>query len=295
MGEGKKGARAPRMRLSAEQRDRFLKVLEQTGNRRFAAAAIGVEPRLMDQRRRFDKLLDEGWEAALAEAERRLAPATGPFDCAGAGRMNVVRRGAGGRTQIVAAGAKRWSRPLEDRFLAILGMCGNVRAAARAIGFTESSVWQRRRKWLDFAQRMEETLEDAEVRLEFRLATLGNDLDAASLEEEGAATSAGESSEGQVSVEPDPFDPDIALRFLKWREDKRRGLQCEGKRWQRPRTLEEVGESILRKMDAIERYEQDEKLEEGWTRDNEGNMIPPGWVGADGRALPPPDRGDSAE
>lgn len=39
------------MRLSQERRETFLTVLGETGNRRMAAEAIGVEPRLMDQRR----------------------------------------------------------------------------------------------------------------------------------------------------------------------------------------------------------------------------------------------------
>ncbi|HWH21669.1 MAG TPA: hypothetical protein VNT25_00050, partial [Allosphingosinicella sp.] len=133
---GKK-KQAPRMRLSPEQRDRFLEVLGQTGNRRFAAEAIGVEPRLMDQRREFDPLLDRQWEEALDQADRRLAGAAGPFDCAGGRELNVIKRGRGGRTQIVASGPKRWNRGVEDRFLSALGMCGNIAAAALSEGGKE--------------------------------------------------------------------------------------------------------------------------------------------------------------
>jgi hypothetical protein len=42
MGEG--GEKAPRMRLSEVKRDWFLEVLGQTGNRKFAAEAIGAAP-----------------------------------------------------------------------------------------------------------------------------------------------------------------------------------------------------------------------------------------------------------
>src|SRR4051794_39441041 len=52
---------APKTRLSAGKRAVFLEVLGQTGNRSLAAEAIGVEPRLMDQRRAFDPLLDRDW------------------------------------------------------------------------------------------------------------------------------------------------------------------------------------------------------------------------------------------
>src|SRR5687768_12731966 len=78
--EGRAPKKAPRMRLAREQRDTFLEVLGETGNRRLAAEAIGVEPRLMDQRRRFDRLLDRQWREALERAERRLAGASEPLD-----------------------------------------------------------------------------------------------------------------------------------------------------------------------------------------------------------------------
>lgn len=238
----------PYLRLSAAQKDRFLEVLGQTGNRRAAAEAIGVEPRLMDQRRKYDKVLDRQWAAALAQADRRLSGAAGPFDCIGARQLNVIRRGRGGRIQLVAAGAKRWCKAIEDRFLATLGMCGNIAASARAVGFSESCVWQRRRAWPDFARRMEEVLEEAELRIEFRLASIGSEA------ETGAGAGDGMGTFG--SNPPAPFDPDFALRFLKWREEKRTGRGSKGRRHMRPEpSVEEVRAKILAKLDAIERHE----------------------------------------
>src|SRR3712207_9565486 len=70
--------KAPRLRLSQEQKDRFLEVLGQTGNRRYAAEAIGGEERLMDQRREFDPVLERQREAALDQAHRRGVGAAGP-------------------------------------------------------------------------------------------------------------------------------------------------------------------------------------------------------------------------
>ena len=280
---GKK-KQAPRMRLSPEQRDRFLEVLGQTGNRRFAAEAIGVEPRLMDQRREFDPLLDRQWEEALDQADRRLAGAAGPFDCAGGRELNVIKRGRGGRTQIVASGPKRWNRGVEDRFLSALGMCGNIAAAARSVGFSESSVWHRRAKWPEFARAMEEVLEQAEVRIEFRMAAMGSDLAAAALSEGGkerpSAAPAGSGQASPGTSEAPPFDRDFALRFLKWREEKRQGRskRPRGGSAAREPSIGEVKESILRKIDAIERHRNAERLGQGWVRDENGYMIPPGWV-----------------
>ncbi len=289
MGEEEKAPeRAPRMRLSAERRDRFLEVLGQTGNRRFAAEAIGVDPRLMDQRRRFDKVLDRQWEAALDQAHRRLSGADGPFDCIGGRELNVIKKGRGGRLMIVASGPKRWCKAVEDRFFATLRMCGNVAASARAVGFGESCVWQRRAKWPGFARRMEEVLEEAEMRIEYRLAAMGSELAAA-----GAGTGTVTFPHGDDKFDdavrksdcPLPFDTDLALRFLRWREQKRHGFGPRGRRRKGPpdRTFDEAVQSILTKVEAIESHDNRRKLEEGWSQDEEGRMIPPGWIRAEGR------------
>lgn len=85
--------------LTARRRARFLEILAQAGNRRAAAGAIGLDPRLMDQRRRHDALLDRDWTGALALASRRLAGREGPFDgvdgaAAPRGRdLNLIRKG----------------------------------------------------------------------------------------------------------------------------------------------------------------------------------------------------------
>jgi len=283
--------------LTARRRARFLEVLAQTGNRRAAAEAIGLDPRLMDQRRRHDALLDRDWTAALALASRRLAGREGPFDgVEGIDRprgreLNVIRKGRGGRTQIVAAGAKRWSKTVEDRFFAALGMCGNIAAAARSVGFTESCVWQRRRQWPAFARAMEQVLEEAEIRIEYRLAAMGSDIAAA-----GPGRSDGsDGGMGTVTSDCPPealkFDPDIAFRFLKWREDKRRGHGHRGRARKGPpqRTFKEAVDSVLSKVKAISRHDSKRMLAEGWSEDDEGRMIPPGWV----RAKPLDGNGDS--
>lgn len=293
MAKDGKGAQAPRMRLSAEQRDRFLEVLGQTGNRDHAAGAIGVEPRLMDQRRRFDKLLDAGWEAALDQAHRRLSGAHGPFDCIGGRELNVIRRGPKGRLRLIKAGPRRWSKAVEERFLAMLAVSGNVAGSARAVGFTESCIWQRRRKWADFARRMEEVLDDAEVKLEFRMATMGNDTDQRALGEGETPGGVIGDAGAEAAI---PFDPDLALRFLKWRQQKKAGYGHRGRRRNGPpeRSFDEAVQSVLGKVEAIDRHDRREKLAEGWCEDENGYLIPPGWVRAEGGA-PPPAREDGAE
>jgi hypothetical protein len=231
----------PLRRLTQARRERFLEVLGQTGNRRMAAEAIGFEPRLMDQRRQYDALLDRQWIEALEQADRRLAGIDGPYDPAlGDMPVVVVKRGSNGRLMLQKAGEKRWSRAVEDRFFATLAMCGNISASARAVGFSQSCIDQRRRKWPDFARRLEEVLEDAEVEIEFRVAA----------EVRGRR---GGAADAQSAVEPGPLDMDAAMRFLKWRQEKKAGRGRRG-RVPEPPSIEAVTEKIVRRVEAIRKH-----------------------------------------
>lgn len=244
----------PLRRLTQARRAKFLEVLAQTGNRRMAAEAIGFEPRLMDQRRRYDKLLDREWIEALEQADRRLAGIDGPYDPAlGDAPVVVVKRGSNGRLMLQKAGEKRWSRTVEDRFFATLAMCGNIGASARAVGFSQSCIDQRRRKWPDFARRLEETLDDAEVEIEFRIAAeirqgrRGRADSRFSSDGDRSGTAAGESDY------PPPLDLDAAMRFLKWRQEKKAGRGRRG-RVPEPPSIETVTEKIVRRVEAIRKH-----------------------------------------
>lgn len=256
------GGRRPYKRLSAEERARFLEVLRETGNRRVAAEAIGVEPRLMDQRREHDAELDRAWEEAAEEAHRRLAEAEGPFapstglgtDCPQDGKLTLIRRGKRGRLQLVAGGEGRWNAEVEERFKAALRETGNVRAAARAVGFSEGTVWDRRRKWPAFAEALEAMLEEAELALEFQIASMRSNVVGEGEKGREGADGAPTSLPGRGDV---PFDPDFAMRFLKWREEKRRGRG----RWApraAPPSIEDVTDKIVRRVEAIKRHRRRE-------------------------------------
>lgn len=249
--------RRPLRRLTQARREKFLEVLGQTGNRRMAAEAIGFEPRLMDQRRQYDPLLDRQWIEMLEQADRRLAGIEGPFDPAlGDMPVVVVKRGSNGRIMLQKAGEKRWSRTVEDRFFATLAMCGNIAASARAVGFSQSCIDQRRRKWPDFARRMEEVLDDAEVEIEFRMA-------AEVLR--GRARGKGDSHFPQGGAGPElpagesdcppPLDMDSAMRFLKWRQEKKAGRGRRG-RVPTPPSIEAVTEKIVRRVKAIKKHRE---------------------------------------
>ena len=294
MAQGKPPRRRKVLRFTAPRRAAFLEFLGRTGNLTAAAAAVGIDRSTAEQRRKRDADFELGCRAALAAADRALAGAEGAFDAAGVpggsgGDFSVIKRSRTGRTQVIRAGAKRWSKAVEERFFAALSMCGNVAAAARAVGFSEGCIWARRRNWPAFRARFEEALDEAEINIEFRLASMGSDLLAAgrdgAVEEDGMGTGAEDGMGTVASSCPLPFDADLALRFLKWREQKRTGPTGRRARWQRPpRSIEEVKGSILRKVEAIRRHDRARKLAEGWSEDEEGRLIPPGWV----RIAPPP-------
>lgn len=261
-------------RFTVERRAAFLDHLRRSGNQAAAARSVGFDRTVPEQRRKRDAAFELECRAALEEASRRLAGATDPFAHDGDIAFETIRGGRGGRVQIVATRTGKWSKRAEDLFLDILRGCGNISAAARATGFSPELIWQRRRKWAAFAERMEAALEEAELVLEFRLATLGIDRCGVDGEE------AEETAVAAAPVAPQPrFDPEFALRFLKWREDKRRGKPVRGAAAGGPPDFDAVRASILRKIEAIERHDRPKLLAQGWSRDDAtGRMIPPGWV-----------------
>ena len=137
-------------RFTAPRRAAFLEFLRRTGNFKAAAKATGIDRSTAEQRRKRDAEFEILCREALAEADRALAGAKNAFDAAGQGEFNVIKKSRSGRTQIIRAGPKRWCRMIEDQFFAALAICGNVAAAARAVGFSEGCIRTRRRKWPAF-------------------------------------------------------------------------------------------------------------------------------------------------
>ena len=246
-------------RWTALRRDTYLEVLRATGNARAAAEAIGMDRTTIEHRCREDPGFARACVEARAEADQTLSgrkadEAAGGAPAAGADPFETVRRGSNGRLQIVAAGRGRWNGRAEACFFAYLRVNGNMSAAARAAGFSPETVWERRRNVPAFAARLEKALEEAEVALEFRLAVPPDAAarEAGAEEEEGAR--AGEAAAAQAR-----FDPEFALKFLKWREEKRNGGGRRGRpgTWLRKEpSSEEVRDEVLKRIAAIRRHRE---------------------------------------
>ncbi len=249
------------MRWSGEAGERFLAALRESGNVSAAARASGVRAGLFYYRRRRDPDFAGEWNAALAAAEavwrgaeaafpgarpwRAKALEEGPSTarCAvplprKSGGGKVVRRTSNGRVQVAAVRPGQWTAATERAFFDHLRQSGNVAASARAVGSHVSCVWERYRKWPAFAREWEQALDEASAALEFRLVAIGNDL----LPEEGG---------GAAPADP-AFDPEFALRFLKWRHERNSGRA----RRHGPSEpgIEEAKEAILKRIEAIERH-----------------------------------------
>ncbi len=236
--------KSKRRGFTEERREAYLEGLRRTGNHAAAAREAGVGAHTAPRGRRREPEFEALCREAEQEAQRRLAGAEGPFDGCSEAAFESIRRGADGRLKIQALGRRRWSRRKEELFFAVLRDCGNIAASARAAGVSREAVWKRRREWPAFARRMEETLDEAEIALEFRVAGHGTNW-----AEEGNPDEAGEEACDAPPAAP-PFDPELAMRFLKWRaERKEKGAGAAALP-----PAAEVRERILRKIEAIRRH-----------------------------------------
>ncbi len=243
--------------FTAERREAYLEGLRRTGNHSAAAREAGISWSAAHRYRRRNPEYEAECVAAAQEAQRRMAGAQSPFDGTKQVAFECIRRGADGRLKIQAQGCRRWSKKAEDIFFDVLRECGNISAAARAAGVTRRTVWLRRRQWPAFARRFDETMEEAEIVLEYRVACVGTNWSEAveaeaEAEEAEPGTVRTEAAEaGTVTSNCPQFDPELALRFLKWRAEKRRGQA--GPMAALPPAAE-VRERILRKVMAVKRH-----------------------------------------
>ena len=237
-----------RRQFTAERRARFIADLRRTGNHASASRAAGITDGGARRYRRRMPEFEALCIAAVQEAQRRLAGAEGPFEDCVETAFESIRRSSDGRVKIQALGKRRWSRRKEEMFFEVLRECGNVRASARAAGVSAEAVWKRRREWAAFARRFEETMDEAEVALEYRVACLGTNWfeEAEASDHAVAVEAAGETAAAEA------FDPDIALRFLKLRAEKKRGTAPSVTALP---SADAVRERIARKIEALRRHE----------------------------------------
>ena len=159
----------------------------------------------------------------------------------------VLRRNCRGRMQVTFARDGHWTQDIEDDFLRRLAATGNFDACARAVGFQPASVHERKRAWPAFARACEQALAEADTLLAYRATAFAHSL----LRRPGEAKAAG------IEEEETPFDPAMAMKILAALDARKYGRSGKGRRKGPPeRTFEQACESILAKIEAIERHEK---------------------------------------
>jgi hypothetical protein len=140
--------------------------------------------------------------------------------------------------QLIRSTGKRWSEEAEAVFLDHLAASCNVSVAAAAAGFTRFTTYKRRRRDPGFAKRWQAALEQGYARIETLLVQRAIEV-----------------LEG---FEPDPDTP-IPVMTVKDAQSllgvHRRSVEGgprSRREWARPRSLDEMRDSILRKLEVIE-------------------------------------------
>lgn len=239
---------------TAELREAFLGLLRETGNAAASARRLGHR-HLFNNRMMRDPDFRRDCRAAVEEADDRLRQWPGPFpprievksmtpgDEPPEPRQPMIRRTSNGRTQITYVRESEMDSADEDRFLALLRTTGQFVASAAAIGFSPSTLYRRLHKRPDFARRCEQARDEADVQLEYRLVGHAHAL----MRAPGEAR-----LEGEDEV---PFDPEAAIRILHFLERRRAGrLGSKPLKGPPERSFQEAVESILAKVEAIERH-----------------------------------------
>ncbi|TMJ13534.1 MAG: hypothetical protein E6G94_11700 [Alphaproteobacteria bacterium] len=244
---------------------RFLEVLATCGNATTARLAAGLGKDRIYQHRKANAPFAAAWAAALdAFAARAEADDEALSDAALEPDGMIVRRGRSGRLQVVARRPNLWSKAKEEAFFEHFTETNNVGAASLAAGFTSKTAWERRRICPAFRDRFAAAREDAYEKLEYMLIEAGTEL--------------------LSSNEAARRNPDLAMWLLRRRDQAAAGSLKRGGRFMpKQPSIEEVTAKMITQVGAIKRHRENGQLAEGWTRDEAGNMIPPGWVRAESR------------
>ena len=252
----------------------FLRALGRTGNVRLAAEAAGVDQTTAYALRKRDGRFAGAWERALGRARGSVGapfdPSTelrtgfaqderrdrlgsrdlplhhashGPPPRAELGEdLRVVRVSKKHGPQVVRAHEGRWSRAKERLFFAALFDTGNVRAAARAAGVSTTAIYNRRRNSAAFAEAWDAVLSESKAQLEMSMAGAANRALDGIEPAEPAAMSVGEA----VAV------------FRTFARRDAAGQRAEARFGPPEPPIEEVRAEILRRIEAMERYEREE-------------------------------------
>lgn len=150
----------------------------------------------------------------------------------------IVRASGKDGPQVIRSTGHRWTEQAEAVFLDQLAASCNVKLSAAAAGFSTVAIYNRRRADPGFAARWQAALEQGYARIEILLVQRASDA-----------------LEG-FAPDPETAIPEMTVKdALAILGLHRAAVKGEGRRpgWRpRPRSLDEVRDSILTKLEAIE-------------------------------------------
>lgn len=155
----------------------FLRALAVTANVTFSAQRAGIDKSTAYQARKVSPLFDRLWTQALADGRAALAGGRIPDGAAGTDQRPLsIRSSKSGRVCVMATGEGRWNEQVEVQFFAVLAATGNAKAAARAIGMSDTALYNRRKLWPAFDTRWDEVVSLANERLAVQLLTSASNI-----------------------------------------------------------------------------------------------------------------------
>jgi hypothetical protein len=239
-------------KTSPARRAAFFAAVAETGNQTLACERAKVSRSWVQLHRSTDPAFRAELDAAIATARDRLSAVGGTRPDKGwrthAGEELAVRGSRGRRIQVARARLKQWTPRAEQRFLDALAGCCNVKLACKAAGLSVVGVYAHALRWPAFQRRWDEALAIGADQLEWAMVkAAGRQLDP-----DGAA---GDDIEPVIPVAPVSISDGIRLLALHQHRIHRMGKPL---RQARVRTLDEVGDSILRKLEAIAAYKRHE-------------------------------------
>jgi hypothetical protein len=181
----------------ARENERFLEILRQTGNARFAAREIGRRISTLQHRRATHAGFAQDWEGAAAAANaafhlaggRRGPEGTVTGNCPPKQKMGTVTRGncplrtrggeavvvrsRNGKLQLRFAHPGKLTKAAEQAFLAALSATANIRLSAAAAGASPAAFYRRRRRDPAFAREFRLALKMGWDRLEGAMLAAG--------------------------------------------------------------------------------------------------------------------------
>ncbi len=139
--------------------------------------------------------------------------------------------------QIIDSTGKRWNEAAEELFFDHLAATCNVTASAKACGFSARAIYNRRINDPAFARKWQAALEQGHARIQMLLVQRATEM-----------------LEG-FAPDPDTPIPEMtvkdALAVLGHHRNTVEGGPRSRRQWARPKSLDEMGDSILAKLEAI--------------------------------------------